>query len=178
MKLETKNNAKFNGLNKEITLKSKYDRRGQRTLSESNEFSTQYTYTPTRFIESIIRGDQSVQYSYDSTGQKISAKTPAITSNYSYDGMGRLTKIDHGGVANYDYQWDNANRIVSMNDGKYTYDKTNQLIAANYEKLPAERYNYDLNGNRSNYQTGKNNQLLHDGENAYEYDDEGNRISK
>jgi RHS repeat-associated protein len=178
LKLETKSNAKFNGLNKEIVLKSEYDRRGQRTLSESEEFSTQYFYTPNKLVESIIQGDQSVQYSYNAAGQKISAKTPVITSTYNYDGMGRLTKIDHQSVTHYDYQWDAANRIVSMNDGKYNYDKTSQLISANYTKLPSEKYNYDLNGNRSNYQTGKNNQLLHDGENTYEYDSEGNRISK
>jgi RHS repeat-associated protein len=105
---------------------------------------------------------------------RISTKTTV----YHYDGMGCLTKIDHQNVAQYDYQWDAASRIISMNDGKYDYNKTNQLIAVNYAKLPAEKYNYDLNGNRSNYQIGKNNQLLHDGENTYEYDHEGNRISK
>jgi YD repeat-containing protein len=157
---------------------SEYDRRGQQILSESKEFSTQYTYTPTKFIESIIQDDKSVLYSYNVAGQRIVAKTPAVTSIYRYDGMGRLTKIDHQNIAYYDYQGDAANRINAMNDGKYDYDKTSQLIATNYAKLPAEKYNYDLNGNRSNYQTGKNNQLLHDGENAYEYDDEGNRISK
>ncbi|MDR2438883.1 MAG: hypothetical protein LBE12_05895, partial [Planctomycetaceae bacterium] len=69
------------------------------------------------------------------------------------------------------YNYDNDKR-------QFDYDKTNQLIAANYTKLPSEKYSYDLNGNRSNHQTGKNNQLLHDGESAYEYDNEGNRISK
>jgi hypothetical protein len=48
LKLETKNNIKFNGLNKEIVLKSEYDRCGQRILSETDDFSTQYTYTPTK----------------------------------------------------------------------------------------------------------------------------------
>jgi RHS repeat-associated protein len=171
------NNRKGKEIGKEIMLKLAYDQQGQRTLSESGEFSTQYTYTPHKLVESIVQGDKSVQYSYNVAGQKISAKTPAITSTYSYDDMGRLTKIDHSNIAHYDYQWDAANRIVSMNDGKYDYDKTSQLIGANYVKLPAEKYNYDLNGNRSNYRTEKNNQLLHDGENVYEYDSEGNRIS-
>ncbi|MDR2440193.1 MAG: RHS repeat-associated core domain-containing protein [Planctomycetaceae bacterium] len=89
-----------------------------------------------------------------------------------------MTKIDHQNVIHYDYQWDVANRVVSINDSKYNYDKTSQLIAANYDKLPVEKYTYDLNGNRSNYRTGKNNQLIHEGENMYEYDGEGNRISK
>jgi RHS repeat-associated protein len=178
LRLETKSSVKVHGLNKEIVLKSEYDRQGQRILSESQEFSTQYTYTPNRFIESITQGDKSVQYNYDVTGQRISAKTPAVITTYQYDGMGRLIKLDHDNIAQYNYQWDVANQILAINDGRYNYDKTNQLITANYEKLPSEKYIYDLNGNRSNYRTGKNNQLLHDGENFYEYDGEGNRISK
>jgi YD repeat-containing protein len=79
----------------------KYDRREQRILSESDEFSTQYIYMPTRQTESIIQDDKSVQYSYNAAGQRIAAKTPAVTSIYNYDGMGRLTKIDHQNITHY-----------------------------------------------------------------------------
>ena len=52
-----------------------------------------------------------------------------------------------------------------------------------YEKLPEpvrpdELYEYDANGNRKAFETGKNNQLLSDGVFDYKYDDEGNRIAK
>ena len=40
------------------------------------------------------------------------------------------------------------------------------------------KYEYDANGNRKNFETGKNNQLTSDGEFCYSYDDEGNRIEK
>jgi YD repeat-containing protein len=86
-------------------LKSADDRCGQRILSESDGFATQYTYTPNRLVESIIQGDQSVQYSYDVAGQRISAKTPEVTTIYNYDGAGRLVKMDHQNIAHYDYQW-------------------------------------------------------------------------
>jgi RHS repeat-associated protein len=52
------------------------------------------------------------------------------------------------------------------------------IIISFYCDNNKRQYYYDLNGNYSNYRTGKNNQLLHDGENAYEYDSECNRISK
>jgi RHS repeat-associated protein len=75
-----------------------------------------------------------------------------------------------------------AGRIVAMNlngeSAQYDYDDTNQLISATYDKLPIEHYEYDLNGNRKNFEIGKNNQLTNDGEFRYTYDDEGNRISK
>ena len=65
-----------------------------------------------------------------------------------------------------------------MNDAQYGYDATSQLSSAVYDKLPAEAYDYDANGNRKAYETGKNNQLTSDGVFRYIYDDEGNRIEK
>ena len=101
---------------------------------------------------------------------------------YDYDGLGRLKSLTHQNdeqvFANYDYAWDIANRITSMNDAEYGYDKTSQLVLAEYEVLPKELYEYDANGNRKNFETGRNNQLLSDGVYDYEYDAEGNRVVK
>lgn len=63
-----------------------------------------------------------------------------------------------------------------MNDAQYGYDKTSQLVSAEYNDLPKELYDYDANGNRKPYETGRNNQLLSDGIFEYQYDAEGNRI--
>jgi RHS repeat-associated protein len=175
---EMKCTIKFNGLAKEMMLLSAYDKRGQRVLSEVDDISTQYTYTPVWFVESIDQKDVSVRYSYDAASRRISARTPAVDSTYAHDDMGRLTQINHGNIARYDYTWDVASRITSMNDGKYGYDKTSQLVSATYDRSPAEKYEYDLNGNRLSYTTGRNNQLLHDGRFIYQYDDEGNRTAK
>ena len=73
----------------------------------------------------------------------------------------------------------------------YSYDPTDQLIAANYSgatgsasAVPSpETYVYDANGNRitangSNYTTGPANRLLSDGTYTYSYDAEGNRRFK
>ena len=101
---------------------------------------------------------------------------------YDYDGLGRSKSLTHQNdeqvFANYDYALDIANRITSMNDAEYGYDKTSQLVSAEYNALPKELYEYDANGNRKNFETGKNNQLLSDGEYDYEYDAEGNRVEK
>jgi hypothetical protein len=71
--------------------------------------------------------------------------------NFEYNHRGQRTLSES---KEFSTQWDVVSRIVSMNDGKYDYDKTSQLVTANYAKLPAEKYEYDLNGNRSNYRTG------------------------
>jgi RHS repeat-associated protein len=125
-----------------------------------------------------------------------------ITKN-QYDLIGRFTNISHVGenktiYADYDLKWDNANRITDFdftylngpakrNESKYAYDKTSQLINANYNFMQSEQYNFDPNGNRKtveiqgqkqNYKTGEYNRLLSDENYSYEYDHEGNRISK
>ncbi|MDR2438771.1 MAG: hypothetical protein LBE12_05295, partial [Planctomycetaceae bacterium] len=69
------------------------------------------------------------------------------------------------------YNYDNDKR-------QFDYDKTNQIVSATSMKQPVQRFRYDLNGNRTNFNVGKNNRLLNDGESAYNYDNEGNRISK
>jgi RHS repeat-associated protein len=131
----------------------------------------------------IAQGEKQVHYHYDAAGmrtatQLFSQGSEVVTTSQTYDGMGRLTQIKHGDIAQYDFSWDAANRITAMNDADYGYDKTSQLVSAEYEKLPEELYEYDANGNRKAFETGKNNQLLSDGVFDYKYDDEGNRIAK
>jgi RHS repeat-associated protein len=121
-------------------------------------------------------------------GQRIGVETKnAYHSLLSYDGMGRLTGIDYKNpaaetLAKYGLAWDTASRIVAMNlngePAQYGYDVTNQLVSATYKNLPTESYQYDANGNRKNFVTGKNNQLTSDGTFKYTYDNEGNRIAK
>ena len=124
-----------------------------------------------------------MNYHYDAAGMRTATQlfaqgSEVVTTSQTYDGLGRLTQIKHGDIAQYDYSWDAENRIVSMNDAMYGYDATSQLVSAVYDKLPKELYEYDANGNRKTYETGKNNQLTSDGVFRYTYDDEGNRVSK
>jgi RHS repeat-associated protein len=132
-----------------------------------------------------------------------SGKEIIVTKN-KFDQAGRLTNISHTGnnnkiiYADYDLTWDEGNRItdfdftylngpVKRNESKYRYDKTSQLIDASYNFMDNEFYKFDRNGNRQTaeiqgkkqtYKTGEYNRLLSDGNYHYEYDQEGNRISK
>ncbi|MGL4942367.1 MAG: hypothetical protein ACRC46_04165, partial [Thermoguttaceae bacterium] len=72
-------------------------------------------------------------------------------------------------ISSYVILWDAADRITSINDGRYGYDKTSQLVSATYNKLPSEKYAYDANGNRKNFETGAFNRLLSDAANEYKY---------
>jgi RHS repeat-associated protein len=151
---------------------------------------------------------KSLKIQYDDLGQLVkqtrfdSGKEIIATKN-KYDLAGHLTNISHTGnnktiYADYDLKWDNANRIADFDftylngpekrsESKYRYDKTSQLINASYNFMQHEKYDFDLNGNRKQaeiqgqkqaYKTGEYNRLLSDENYSYEYDLEGNRISK
>ena len=156
-------------------------------VGETEGFTNLYTYDALGRVNGITQDDKWVEYTYNAAGQRTATSVFAgvdkvFDTLYSYDGAGRLTSLTHQNdekvFVNYDYSWDIANRITAMNDGQYGYDKTSQLISAVYDELPKETYEYDANGNRRNFETGKNNQLLSDGVFSYEYDAEGNRTAK
>ena len=109
-------------------------------------------------------------------------------SNYTFDEAGRLTNLIHlqdaTTLAAFAWVYDAANRITQYTspDGTsdYNYDDTDQLLDADRDFQADENYRYDENGNRTNpgYVTGENNQLLSDRYYSYEYDGEGNRVSR
>jgi RHS repeat-associated protein len=85
--------------------------------------------------------------------------------------------------AGYDYTYDAANRITSIDsflDGlsEYTYDSAGQLTDADHSTQTDEEYTYDDNGNRigGDYDTDPNNLTIEDDDYTYGYDDEGNRV--
>jgi RHS repeat-associated protein len=71
---------------------------------------------------------------------------------------------------------------MTSTDGSsdFTYDGANQLAGADHDYQVDESYTYDDNGNRTDgdYTTGPGNRLLSDGTYDYEYDNEGNLISR
>ena len=180
------------GLNNPVVQNTEYDVLGRRTRIVTTfgtlpGFANEYVYTKTGKVESIVQDGKRVEYAYDAAGMQTATLlfdhgNEVATISQTYDGMGRLAGIDqkHGSetIAEYVYSWDTANRITSMNDAQYGYDATSQLTSAVYDKLPEELYEYDANGNRKAFETGKNNQLLSDGVFDYKYDDEGNRVAK
>jgi len=138
-----------------------------------------------------------VDFAYNAAGQfdtitrynNTAGTQEVLKTLHAYDGMGRLTALDHkkgsNFLAGYDYTYDAASRITSIDsltDGlsTFTYDVTNQLTAADHNSQPDESYSFDLNGNRTmaGHTVIANNRLSTDGVYNYAYDNEGNRTSR
>jgi RHS repeat-associated protein len=193
----------INGFNTEKIVKvdNKIDHTNKYEVDALNRISN-----ISQAIENNI--SKSLKIQYDDLSQLVkqtrfdSGKEIIVTKN-KYDLAGHLTNISHTGnnktiYADYDLKWDNANRITDFDftylngpekrsESKYRYDKTSQLINASYNFMQHEKYDFDLNGNRKqaeiqgqkqSYKTGEYNRLLSDENYSYEYDLEGNRISK
>jgi len=106
------------------------------------------------------------------------------TTSYSYDTASRMTSIvsknaSLATVSYYDYQYDNADRVMVESGtgatGTYTYDADSQVLSDG-----TTTYSYDANGNRtmSGYSVGTGNQVTTDGTWTYTYDAAGNMIEK
>ena len=148
--------------------------------------------------------DKRVDIGYNELGQfdsinrlsDLDAMQPVVGSAFAYnDNLNRLTDLSHsnstGTVSSFAFKYDDASRITQITDvdgqTDYTYDKTDQLATATHTDPanPDESYTYDSNGNRANshlhgfgYVTGPANRLESDGTFSYQYDDEGNMISR
>jgi YD repeat-containing protein len=189
-KTETMN---FTGLNDKITFHNSFDVLGRRIentviVGQQENNVTNWTCNNIGQVATILQDGNLVNYLYNLSGQRTGIETNGIyQSALSYDGAGHFAGIHYqnpagGTLAKYGLMWDTAGRIVeatiNSEHAQYDYDVASQLTAATYDKLPAENYEYDLNGNRKNFAIGKNNQLTNDGEFKYTYDAEGNHVSK
>jgi YD repeat-containing protein len=139
--------------------------------------------------------EKRADFAYNAAGQFVEITRHAdvagqhlvVSTEFTYDGLGRLLTLEHpdaAPLAGYEFGWDAASRIVSIDSlldslSEYTHDHTSQLTAADHATQTNEAYEYDENGNRvmSGHVIGDNNQLLSDGTYNYTYDDEGNRAN-
>lgn len=89
------------------------------------------------------------------TARIISLFNTGKVTNYTYDGLGRITKESTTGQADISYTYDDSNNRETMSVGDvtttYKYDKDNRLliettIDGGISKIT--RYGYDGNGNQ------------------------------
>ena len=187
-----------------LTIEYTYDEAGNRTsVTDSLGGVNEYSYDNLNRVDWIKQfgtdvTDKLVDFAYDAAGQldiisryaDLAGTILVAASDYTFDPnvTGRLIDITHangiGTIAAYSWLIDDAGRITQMTspDGTsvFDYDDTNQLTDADHDYQSDENYTYDDNGNRTNagYVTGDNNRLLSDGIYNYEYDNEGNMITR
>ncbi|MDE6232224.1 MAG: hypothetical protein K2M60_02590, partial [Lachnospiraceae bacterium] len=166
-------------------------------IRENDRMLAEYTYTPCGKVSEIKCGDIKTEYGYDSDGMKAGIKVTVSGSvisdirysydksgncikkvnstdglnavtEYGYDCIGRLTKVNNAGIIET-YTYDRAgNRTEhTINDGtteKYSYNEVNELLSMecstkNGSENDIRNFTYDPDGN-----------MTSDGRGIYKYD--------
>ncbi len=164
---------------------------------------TAYSYDNLNRLEGIVRPDETVDFTYDAVGNRLSMTDPNGITTYNYDALDRLTSFkDNANQTvqySYDpngnrtgltypdsqqvtYSYDPADRLISVEDWDtllttYNYDEASQLLEMTLPNNISGTYQYDEAGQLTNitYQSSlTNTQILATYD--YAYDQVGNRI--
>ncbi len=153
------------------TYSYQYDSLGRRTkLSYPNGVQTSYAYDGAGRLTNLLTQNSkretlnSLSYTHDKVGNRLSKAEPDVKQTYSYDAIYRLlqstpAKIKPSGKEHEfehrteSYTYDPVgNRQTGPDKGiRYTYDQGNQLLERTKDKRDEEetrkQYDYDRNGN-------------------------------
>ncbi|MBC8441923.1 MAG: RHS repeat protein, partial [Deltaproteobacteria bacterium] len=189
-----------------LFLEYTYDSLGRRSsVIDQSGYKLQYAYNAYGQLESIVQGEGQllVNYTYDSM-RRLSVKTlgNGVSTTYEYDLAGRLIHLvnyaaDDSILSRFDYEFDARGRRTSMStldaNWVYTYDKVGQLVEAAFTSSHSDIadksiiYTYDKAGNRTqeifdgssiDYVPNNMNQYSQAGNAIFNYDNDGNLISK
>ena len=187
-------------------LEYTYDEGDRRTsLSDQDGDTVNYAYDDAGRLSSLTDGDDNpiVSYQYDEVGRlSREDKGNGTYTQYRYDLAGQLLSIENFAPddtlnSSSIYTYDSLGRQTSLTtlDGEWTYDYdatgqlTEAVFASTNPDIPSQdlTYEYDAAGNRINtiengestdYTTNNLNQYTEVGGFDYQYDDDGNLVSR
>jgi RHS repeat-associated protein len=181
------------------TFSYTYDAIGNTTSVQGPAGTTRYEYDANSRLTKVIDPAGGVfTFGYDSVGRQTSMTRPnGITDTSTYDASGKLTslqsKLGATLVLSAGYTYNGAGVPVALTTpagtATFGYDAALQLTSANFPAaagLPNEQYTYDFVGNRTSSASApfgsfvydNANRLLSDGTATYQYDLEGNLLSR
>ncbi len=155
-----------------------------------------YKYDANGRLTSLTGPSGTFSFIYDSLGRRTKLIYPnKVVTTYGYDAAGQLTSLvtktgTNKLINSYNYTLDKAGNRLSKTEPSiaytYTYDGLDRLLKSLASvNTRTEEYSYDSVGNRlsgplatTRYTYGGANQLLSDGVFSYQYDNNGNMISR
>ncbi|MBU1109987.1 MAG: hypothetical protein KKB51_25120 [Candidatus Riflebacteria bacterium] len=179
-----------------------FDLMGNRiqAVSPENE-AFKYAYDKLYRLTELDSGKASekINYSYDALGRTIEEKRTDSTTSNSFDAAGQLLEMKHYSNADAtkilalrQYSYDPVGNRISMADESgnitaYSYDNSNWLTQAAYPNADIVTYTYNGAGDRLTEKLNQNEavtysydaagRMIGKGDEAFEYDDDGNMLS-
>lgn len=124
-------------------------------VTENSGRTVAYTYDDLyRLIHENITdpvlGDETIAYTYDAAGNRLTKVDSNGTTNYTYDAGDQLITETGGGYATtctYDLNGNTVGKSDGISSTTYSYDYENRLIGVQ-EGSQVTAYTYDTDGNR------------------------------
>ena len=110
-----------------------------------------YTYARNGAIQSVSDGTATITYEYDEQGNVVYERTGTVEKSYTYDSDGRRTRfeltVDGETALSNVYTYDALGRLSRVTGGgaeaEYTYDANGNVSAVDYGNGTSERYAYN-----------------------------------
>ena len=183
------------GVQPGVILTNTYDAVGSRSqLADSEGGVNRFSYDAAdRLVQLITPAEDTINLSVDPSGRLTQILFPnSVVSDYQYDSRGRLATLHHTGdggtvLASFGYTYDAIGDILSLAEQaqtrQFTYDALQRVVGGGTAAAP-ETYAYDAVGNRTTSSLSSThvydvaNRLLEDDNFLYEYDANGNLVTK
>jgi YD repeat-containing protein len=102
-----------------------------------------YTYDPLyRLSQAAYSSGECYQYAYDRVGNRAAMTTTVGTTTYQYDNANRLSSVD-----GQTYTWDDNGNLLNDGSALYRYDQANRLISTTLSSTTS-LFNYNGDGAR------------------------------
>ena len=170
------------------TIEKTYDSLG-RLKSQTNPSgeTIEYEYDKACNIVKIQTPTKTITKTYDALNRLKSVTDNKGTTNYIYDAIGRVTKVEYPNGVSTEYSYDSRNHITNITH-KTSTNKTLQSFTYSYDKVGNRIKVAEDSGKTIEYSYNKVNQLIKElitndpnGNNStttFTYDKAGNLVSK
>jgi RHS repeat-associated protein len=172
-----------------------------RRVEDSTGRTISYEYDSRRRLVRLIDSVHGVhEFSYNAVDLMIEWRSPGLVRQMQYDQGDRLVELvvrNAAGavVVQRQYVYDEADRLIRLSSRsaaapnptrrEYSYDRMHRLLAVLGEDgAPIETYDYDVSGNivsselYASAEIGPGDRILRAGAVQFEYDTEGNLVSR
>ena len=167
-----------------VTTRNNFDAMGRMTRTEANSDYFLFSYTSSNQLREVKNFGKTTTYSYDGFGRLISEETPYATKTFTYNigdlRTGFKVADDTTVYLNNTYTYDKLGRLTKVNgsgaQATYAYDANGNLSTTTYNNNTSATYTYNSGNLPTQVQNKRSTTVL--SRYSYTYGLDGNQLTK